>query len=84
MRAASVAAPLLAIRSTMLLACEMTNVLFIMNKACGATVVTSRAPLTASPYCTVPPVAVTFNIALRLRSGDLILMNAGLAKLIPC
>jgi hypothetical protein len=25
-------------------------------------------------------VAVTFNIAFRLRSGDLILMNAGLAK----
>jgi len=27
--------------------------------------------------------AVTFNIAFRLRSGDLILMNAGLAKPIP-
>jgi hypothetical protein len=28
-------------------------------------------------------VAVTFNIAFRPRSGDLILMNAGLAKPIP-
>jgi len=28
-------------------------------------------------------IAVTVNIAFRLRSGDLILMNAGLAKLIP-
>jgi len=27
--------------------------------------------------------AVTFNIAVRLRPGDLILMNAGLAKPIP-
>jgi hypothetical protein len=28
-------------------------------------------------------VAVTFNIAFRLRPGDLILMNTGLAKPIP-
>jgi len=27
--------------------------------------------------------AVTFNIAFRLRSGDLILVNAGIAKPIP-
>jgi hypothetical protein len=30
-----------------------------------------------------PVVAVIITIALRLRSGDLILINAGLAKLIP-
>jgi hypothetical protein len=30
-----------------------------------------------------PHVAVTVNIAFRPRSGDLILMNAGLAKPIP-
>jgi hypothetical protein len=30
-----------------------------------------------------PVVAVNLNIAFRLRSGDLILMNTGLAKSIP-